>query len=276
MMPRGMNKVPLQELFNFGCELAAVAAEVAMAHYGAPAAYRKANGSEVTEGDVAVEQALTRRIHERFSDHAVVGEETADAARAEPDPARARYCWVIDPVDGTRNFIRRFPAFATSIAVMDGGRPVVGLVRWHHTGQLFAASAEGPALLDGRPVRVSDRPPDSNMLVGAQLGANHATQQVVTPWLSRWAVRNLGATALHLALVSCGGLDAAYAQDCRVWDLAAGALLIERAGGRCTGLKGEALLPVDPATCAGANYPFVAGGPKAHEALLTLLASPGR
>jgi myo-inositol-1(or 4)-monophosphatase len=197
----------------------------------------------------------------------VIGEETVRGGPGGADPARARYCWVLDPLDGTRNYVRRFPIVGTTLALLDEGRPVLGVIRWHHTGQVFLAAAGGPAWLDGQPVRVSQRPVDGNLLVGAQLGAHHATQEVVTPWLGRWAIRNLGATALHLALVASGGLDAAYAQDCRIWDLAAGALLVECAGGTCTDLRGGPLFAVDPAVCAETNYPFIAGGPNAYPAL---------
>ena len=276
MMTLTMSDATTQDLARFAAEITTDAGEIAMAHFGATVSHRKADGSEVSDADLAVQTMMARRIAERYADHAVIGEETGAADSGGPDPARARYAWVIDPVDGTRNYIRHFPIFATSVAVMDRGRPVVGVIRWHHTGQLFAATAKTPTTLDGEPARVSRRPLDSNLLVGAQLGAHHATRDVVVPWLGRWAVRNLGATAIHLALVAAEGLDAAYAQDCGIWDLAAGALLVEQAGGKCTGLDGEPLFPVDPATCAEMNYPCIAGGLKAHRKLLELLATrPG-
>jgi myo-inositol-1(or 4)-monophosphatase len=263
----------LSEWVGFATVLAAQAGEMALAGFGAPATERKADGSEVTALDVAIQEMVVRRIVERYPEHAVVGEEGTAAAPRGGDPAHARYCWVLDPLDGTRNYVRRFPAVATSLALLEDGRSVMGVVRWHHTGQVFSAVADGPALLNGVPMQVSERPLDNDLLVGAQLGAQHATQGVVAPWLQRWAVRNLGATALHLSLVACGGLDAAYAQDCRIWDLAAGILLIERAGGRCTDPRGRAIFPVDPGACAKANYPFVAGGPNAYPALLADFAA---
>ncbi len=244
-----------------------------MARFGLTVSHPKPDGSEVTDADEAVQEMITQRIAERYADHGVIGEEAIQAVSPLPDPAGVRYCWIIDPVDGTRNYARGFPAFATSIAVLDHGQPIVGVVRWHHTGQVFAATCDTVTTLDGAPVQASQRPLDSNLLIGAQLGAHHATQEIVTPWLKSWAVRNLGATAIHLALVAGGGLDGAYARDCRIWDLAAGALLIEQAGGRCTDLIGQPLFPIDPATCAKANYPFVAGGLRAHRILLEHFAS---
>jgi len=266
-MASTMSTVSIQDLVQFAAELATEAGGVALAQFGSSPAQRKTDGSEVTSADLAIQELLARRIVGRYRDHAIIGEEVVVDSLAA-DPARARYCWVIDPLDGTRNYVRRFPVVATSIAVMDEGRPVAGIIRWHHAGQVFAATADGPTTLDGVAVQASRRPLDGNLLVGAQLGASHGTQNVVSPWLERWALRNVGATAIHLALVASGGLDAAFAKDCRVWDFAAGALMIERAGGMCTGLGGEPLFPVDPATCAETNYPFIAGGPKAHQALL--------
>ncbi|MFH0982395.1 MAG: inositol monophosphatase [Planctomycetota bacterium] len=258
----------IPDLVSYAVELASVAGEIALARFGTARSQRKADGSEVTDADLAIEDMIVRRIAARYADHGVIGEEAVHDQTRSGDFVEARYWWVVDPLDGTRNYVRQFPVFATSIAVLEQGRPIVGVIRWHHTGQVFAAAPGMPTTLGGEPVRVSQRPVDSNLLVGAQLGAHHLTQEVVAPWLSRWAVRNLGATAVHLALVATGGLDAAYAQDCRVWDLAAGALLIEQAGGQCTGLRGEPLFPIDPATCAGTNYPFLAGGPNAHRTLL--------
>ncbi len=268
MMTPAMSTAPIQDLARFAGELACAAGEIVMEDFGSVATVLKANGSEVTKVDTAVQEMIARRICERYGDHAWIGEETVDRDSGGADPAQARYCWILDPLDGTRNYVRGFPVFATSIAVLERGRPVVGVIRWHHTGQVFAATATTHTTLDGELVHVSQRPLDSNLLVGAQLGAHHATEEIVRPWLGRWAVRNVGATAIHLALVSSGGLDLAYAKDCSIWDLAAGALLVEQAGGICTGVHGEPLFPVDPPTCAVTNYPFIAGGPNAHRTLL--------
>ncbi len=268
MMAPVMSTAPIQDLARFAAELARAAGKIAMEDFGSVATVLKADGSEVTKTDTAVQDMIARCVSERYGDHALIGEETTGTDAGGTDPAQARYCWILDPLDGTRNYVRGFPVFATSIAVLERGRPVVGVIRWHHTGQVFAATATTHTALDGEPVHVSRRPLDDNLLVGAQLGAHHATKEIVRPWLGRWAVRTLGATALQLALVSSGGLDLAYAKDCSIWDLAAGALLVERAGGICTGVRGEPLFPVDPATCAVTNYPFIAGGPNAHRALL--------
>ena len=268
-----MNDAPLDDWMRLAVDMAAEAGRITLATRDIVRTHRKADGSECTDVDLAVQEMMFRRIGERCPDHAIIGEEAVTGQPQPPNPADARFCWVLDPVDGTRNYVRRFPVVAASIALMDRGQPVIGVIRWHHTGQVFASVANGPATLNDVEMLASRRPLDCNLLVGAQLGATHATQSIVSPWLKRWAVRNLGATAVHLALVASGGLDLAYAKDCCVWDLAAGALLIERAGGLCTGPTGDAIFPVDPATCATTNYPFLAGGPTAHRMLLEDLAT---
>jgi myo-inositol-1(or 4)-monophosphatase len=275
IMTSMMTAAPLDQLVQFASALTVAAGDMALTDFGTASSRRKANGSEVTSTDLAVQEMMARRIVERYPDHAVIGEETLESHDLESGATHARYCWVIDPVDGTRNYVRRFPIMATSVALLEEGRPVVGVVRWHHTAQLFAATEDGEATLDENRLHVSQRPVDADMLIGAQLGASHATGDVVLPWANRWAIRNLGATAIHLALVASGGLDAAYAKDCRIWDLAAGALLIERAGGCCTGPHGEPLFPVDPAHCAKLNLPFVAGAPGAHRAIIEDIATRG-
>lgn len=263
-----MQQPALIDLARAAEEWVAQAGDIALAQWGKAAVHRKPDGTEVTDADLSMQRMLIQAIAGRCPGHAIIAEETLDPPVGElPSPA-TRYCWVIDPLDGTRNYAHGYPAFATSVALMDHGQPVIGVVRWHHTGQLFTAVAGLGTTLNGEAVRVTDAPMDSSALIGAQVGPSHRTQAVVAPWLNRWSVRNMGATSLHLALVASGALAAAYAKDCWIWDLAAGALLVTEAGGQCTGTEGQALFPVDPATCDQTNYPFVAGSPTAHRTIL--------
>ena len=251
------------------------AGSIAMANLGRAAVREKTDGTEVTDTDMAIQSMLVDAIRQSFPGHAIIAEESLATRSMTPAPDAAPFCWVIDPLDGTRNYVRGFPGFATSIAVMESGRPIVGVVRWHTTGQTYSAVLGHGARAGGRTLHCASAPMDSNTLIGAQLGPNHATDETVAPWLRRWAVRNLGATALHLALVAAGHLGAAYARDCWIWDLAAGALLISEAGGRCTGTSGSEIFPVDLRACARTNYPLIAGGPDGHRLLLEDLKRRG-
>ena len=129
MMAQVMSDPLIQDLARFAGELTAAAGEIAMAQFGATTSRQKPDGSEVTSADLAVQEMLIQRIRRRYADHAVIAEETIQADNGGHDPAGVRYCWIIDPVDGTRNYARRFPVFATSIAVMERGKPVVGAIR---------------------------------------------------------------------------------------------------------------------------------------------------
>jgi histidinol-phosphatase len=190
----------------------------------------------VTEADRAVEQVLRKRIAEERPGHGVVGEELgAD----EGGDTR----WIVDPIDGTKNYVRGIPVFATLIAVERNGAPVVGVVsapalhrRW------WAATGEG-AFADGRPIRVS-RVADlaDAVLSHASLGAweEHGLgDRFMDLARSCWRTRGFGDFWSHM-LVAEGAVDVAAEPEVALWDLAAVQVVVEEAGGRLTDLGGTA------------------------------------
>ena len=125
---------------------------------------RKADGSEVTDADLAAEEHIIETLRRSYPDHDIIGEESGlQTARDR----RGRYCWAVDPLDGTRNYARGFPCFATSIALLDDGVPVVGVVREHVTARTYSAAAGRGATVDGLPLAAACRPMDRDFLVGA-------------------------------------------------------------------------------------------------------------
>lgn len=202
---------------------------------GGPGVDRKGDGTPVTAAEVDAERTLRRVIRSRFPDHAVLGEE--DGLEG-PDGGPV---WILDPVDGTRNFIRGNPVWATLIALKVGGRGVVGVVSAPALGTRWDGTAGGPARQDGRPVSVS-RVDD--------LGA----AQVSFGSLSRFYQRDLDGLLAALirgtsrqrgfgdfwqhCLVATGALDVAVEPEVNVWDLAAVKVVVEAAGGRLTALDG--------------------------------------
>ena len=249
-------------------ELAVGAGKIILERWGCTSAKRKSDRSPVTEADLAAEEYIVTSLAKRFPDHDVLGEEGAAVGRR---PAGGPCCWIVDPLDGTRNFIRGFPCVATSIALVEDGVPVVGVVREHVTGRTYWAAASQGAAVDGTPVGVARRPMDREFFVGVPSVKHDESPTIIKRFLEQVNVRNIGSTALHLALVACGAIDAAYALRCYSWDIAAGYLLISEAGGVCTTPAGGPCLPLPPADDPARATPVLAAGTHAHAALLDIV-----
>lgn len=231
----------------------------------------KSDGSVVTDVDREIQAMICRAVAERFPDHAVVGEETLDCGPLNPPREKARYCWVVDPIDGTRNYAAGLPSFSTSIGVLDEGRPVVGVIYDPNLGDLFAAAAGLGATRNGRPMQVSGVRLEREYLIGFPSEKDRESVAVVRSWAGErgYIARAAGSTALHLAWVACGALDASFGQKTRIWDLAGGAVLVAEAGGKIEDPYGGRLFPFGPERDVNAKTPYVAATPRLFEPLMT-------
>lgn len=256
------------ELLSAAIRLARLGGRIAADRIGQAETSRKADRSYITQVDFEIQDALLDVIAAEFDDHAVLVEETLSRSERHAPIDQADTCWVIDPLDGTRNFSRALPIFSTSVAVMREGRPVVGAICNAMTGRVFAASAGRGATLDDRPVRVRDEPPTADTIAFLRGKSRSPASPTIHRWVDRFAIRNIGSTALHLAFVAGGSADAAYHQQCKLWDLAAGALLVVEAGGVVTSAIGRPLFPVDLAAYHDDDMGFLAAGPNLHAHML--------
>ena len=179
---------------------------------------------------------------------------------------------MVDPIDGTVNYLYGIPQWAVSIGVEDGDGTVVGVVYDAAKDELWQAVRGGGATLNGRPLRLHARSPTSaQALVGTGFGYERAArvrQSLLMPVLLPAVrdIRRLGSGALDLCAVAAGRLDAYYEQGLSPWDLSAGRLIATEAGARVEGLRGEP---------AGAPL-VLAAGPGVFDALHDLLGQPGR
>ncbi len=234
----------MEDLRDAALDLADLADPLALARFGGPvASVAKPDGSPVTEADRAIEATLRRRLSAEFAEHAVLGEEEGGAI----DPARPT--WVIDPIDGTRNFMRGIPVFATLIALVVEGRAVVGVVSAPAMAERWDAAAGVGARRNGVPVGVSaiDDLRDSLVCHGGLEWFREAPEH----WerLGRISdaterTRGFGDFWMHL-LVAGGMAEAAFERDLSVWDIAALACLVPEAGGTCTTWEGQDVLTGD-------------------------------
>jgi myo-inositol-1(or 4)-monophosphatase len=240
---------------------------IALERFGQAVAERKADRSFVTDADHAVQAYLLDQIARHCPSDAVITEET----QAAPDRhagTGAERCWIIDPIDGTRSYARSFPGFSISIGLIERGTPVVGMVYNPLTGQLYTATAGGGAWLGERRLRVTDAPLGRDTLLAIPSSRRGPMPQAVHDWIDRFVVRNLGSTALHLALLAAGSLDAVFADECKLWDIAAGELLVREAGGQLLSLDGRPYFPIDLNQYNRTDTPFMAAGPRVLKTLL--------
>jgi len=273
-----MKDSPLPAMLNLATELASEAASISLAQFGKSVAQRKADDSVVTDTDYAIQAHIVERIGEAYPDHAVLAEESSGGEGERRDSTKARYVWVVDPLDATRNYASGLACFATSIAVLDHATPVVGVVYEHNLRHLYTAVAGGGAFLNGRAIHVAEPPASHDHLIGIPSSKDELTVRVLRSWVGTKGLilRNLGAATVHLAMVASGALEAAYGKQTKIWDIAAGVLLIREAGGLITDPSGGDLLPFDLTADPNLDLPFLAGGPTMHGRLLQLVQELGK
>jgi len=218
------------------------AGEIQMAHFGGDMRVDKKGAIDlVTEIDLRVEREFRALIASRFPDHVVLGEEFSDAQDRQGVP---EYCWVFDPVDGTTNYAHGLPIFCSSLALEIRGEPAVAAIYDPSRRELYTAERGHGAWLNGAPLRVSDSTTliDSLLCTGFPYSVQQDSESLVGLFgeflkVSR-AVRRLGSAAIDLCYVAAGRLDGFWEQSLHPWDVAAGALIIQEAGGVVTDLAG--------------------------------------
>ena len=227
---------------------------------------RKGPHDLVTRADHESEAAVVELLRERFPDHHVLAEERGFEAGG-----RSAYEWLVDPLDGTNNFLQGLPYFCISIACLHHGRPAAAVVLDPLGDNLFSATRGGGATWNGRPIEVSKR----GGLAGAFLATGYPFRARAaldlylevfrTVFLEARAIRRCGAAALDLAFTAAGVYDGFFEFRLSPWDIAAGILLVEEAGGRATDLDGG------DSYFSGGNV--IAGGHRVQSQLLELVRS---
>jgi myo-inositol-1(or 4)-monophosphatase len=200
---------------------------------------QKGHNDYVSDADLAAEKAVIHCILKHYPDHAILAEESG--VQGESDTV-----WIVDPLDGTTNYLHGFPVFAVSIGVQIKGRMEHAVVYDPLRQELFTATRGQGAHLEGRRIRVSGQKLLERALIGTGFPFRQADMEI-DPFLkmlgkvvrSTSGVRRPGAAALDLAYVAAGRLDAFWETGLAPWDLAAGSLIIREAGGIISGIDGS-------------------------------------
>jgi myo-inositol-1(or 4)-monophosphatase len=252
------------ELLSIAEDAAHAAGAVLLERFGGPRREVRSKSTPtdlVSEADIEAERALRGVLADRRPDDAVLGEEGGDRG-AGTSGVR----WIVDPLDGTVNFLFGIPQWGVSVACADGDGLLAGVVLDPLRDEVFAATRDGPATRDGEPVEASSRGDLATAMVGTGFAydaeVRAAQAEVAARVLPRVRdLRRMGSAALDLAWTACGRYDAYYERGLQPWDRAAGELLCARAGLELRELPAHGVLPagllVAPAALAGPLHELV-------------------
>ena len=225
------------EIFELGKHAALTAGEILMDNFGkARELEKKADGSLVTNVDIEVDRKIVGLIRDKFPEHSILTEETPEISGS------SEYRWIIDPLDGTHNYLYGIDVFGVSICVTHLDKPVIGIIYLPATKQLYYCEKGRGAYLNGKRIKVSRR-----KLKDACIAHNSSFRRDSKRMLegfrrlipSVFNIRMLGSCVADLARVADGKVDADIEYNVKPWDIYGGALIVEEAGGRVTDFSGK-------------------------------------
>jgi myo-inositol-1(or 4)-monophosphatase len=256
-------------LLNFAIQTARDAGRILAERFGRTLQItNKGELDLVTESDLASERLIIERIQTHHPRHAILAEESGASSPVDQE-LKSEWRWIIDPLDGTTNYAHGYPCFCVSMGLERNGRMELGVVYDPMRDEVFTAERGQGASLNGRRIQVSP----VNSLSGALLCTgfpydvrerSEFARHFANFIMNAQGVRRDGAAALDLAYVACGRFDGFWEEGLKPWDVAAGALMIEEAGGRVSNYAGE-LLSIH-------NPPILASNGLLHEQMMRVLS----
>ena len=242
-------------MLNFAIETARDAGQILLEKFGRKIGiFKKGDINLVTEADLASEKLIIERIKSYYPKHAILAEESGDAVLLD---GVNTWKWIIDPLDGTTNYAHGYPCFCVTIALEHDGEIVIGVTFDPTRNELFAAERGKGATLNGKTIRVSETEKLSESLIVTGFPYNFKEKENFARHLTDFllhsrGVRRDGSAAIDMAYVACGRFDGFWEDGLNPWDVAAGLLLIEEAGGQVTYYNGEKYNIYSPPIC-GSN-----------------------
>jgi len=225
-----------------------------------------------SEVDADAEKVITKELKRAYPEYGIFGEEGGIQGVN-------RMMWVIDPLDGTSNYLRGFPHYCVSIALVENGEPIDAVIFDPLRNELFTASKGNGAVLNDRRIRVSDRKDLEGTMIHTGFAprersrASTQLKTVDTLLVQAEDVRRTGSAALDLAYVACGRADAYFEAGVKAWDIAAGVLLVREAGGKVCNYRGATPARMD--SRGPETQQIVAGNIKVCEALQKVIVNTG-
>lgn len=251
-------------------EAAQKAGAILIEHYGKLKSRQislKGARDYVTEIDKLSEKEIIQTLKAKFPDHSILAEESGE------DSLKSEFQWIIDPLDGTINYIHEFPMFSVSIALEHNGKKKVGVIYDPLKKELFYAQEGKGAFLNDQKIQVSQKENLKEALLAT--GFPFLIHERLDPYLDIFRVifskvtgiRRAGSAAIDLAYTACGRFDGFWEMGLSPWDIAAGILLVEEAGGRVSGFHGEKEI--------SESGDIVCGNPKIHPQIIEIIQNCG-
>jgi myo-inositol-1(or 4)-monophosphatase len=233
------------------------------------------NQSElVTQADPLCQKIIINHICKSFPDHGFLAEEGPNGRMlTQPPKDDSDIWWIIDPIDGTNNYAHGLLCFCVSIGVFHEGRPVVGVIYDPTTNSLFTATQNTQTQYNGQPIQASQDSigPFAGFAVDSHF--DPSVESSVHQIMRMTRFRSSGSTALNMAYVAKGALIGALTVSAKLWDIAAGALLVEQAGGIVTTLDGKSVFPIDLNQYKSQRFRLLSANPRTHSELLNIFAT---
>jgi myo-inositol-1(or 4)-monophosphatase len=223
--------------------------------------HEKGPSDLVTDADFASQEAVREIVSKAFPDHGFLSEEQPATTSSPAAKSGSHYRWILDPLDGTTNYVHRIPDFAVSLALECEGEVLAATVFNPVHDECYTATKGGGAFLNGRRLQTSGIATLQNAVVAASFPPRIAADSPILADFLRIIVasqslRRTGSSALNLSYIAAGRFDAFWARDTKVWDVAAGYLLVREAGGLMTGLDGRPFQLEHPQFIAAATEPL--------------------
>ena len=233
----------MKEIISCAVRAARVASKIIMAKYGKGRALEKTKNNLVTEADFECEEAIILVIRKKYPSHSILAEERHKGA-----DLLSKHLWIIDPLDGTNNYAHGIPHFCVSIAYAEKGKVLAGMILDPMRKELFTAIRGGGAFLNGARISVSRTAGISQAIIttGFYYDRGRLMEKTLAAIHSLFkadirGIRRLGSAALDLCWVACARFDGYFEYQLSPWDFAAGMLLVNEAGGRCSDREGKEL-----------------------------------
>jgi myo-inositol-1(or 4)-monophosphatase len=230
----------LNAYLDFALEISEKAGEILMTHFGKNPKITYKSGdfrNPVSEADIETEKFIQKAINDKFPDHNLICEEGNSLNKEN-----SNYTWIVDPLDGTSNFIHQNPYFAVSIVLVKEKKPILGVVYAPYLKEKFFAASSSGAFLNSAKIQVSEINQMQQALVST--GFSKRSFEKNLPYMQKinencGGLRRSGSAAIDLCFVSCGRSEAHWEFLLEAWDIAAGVIIVEEAGGKVTNINGQ-------------------------------------
>ena len=264
----------LDFIMQLAQKTAQTAGKYALNQLGRTNSHLKTGGHLVTDVDRHCQQLIIDQITQHYPDHGLLAEEDLQQEfLCRPPTGPDDLWWIIDPIDGTRNYAHGSPHYGLCIAALHRGIPVIGVIYIAATDTMFSAVHGQPAYRDDEPIQCRDELLHRNSSFTIPGHSYGPVQPAVTHFMENYSCVALGCAALHYAYLAAGIFTASCSWLVKLWDIAAGVCICQSAGATVTDMNGRPIFPFDCQAYAGQPLPIIIASPTPHREILNIIGN---